>query len=89
MVDCPDDVKQIIFEDAVDQNGFFLHRPLFIDIQVTEQCVSWREGLINEHYKQIFVWVRILNPAGWFAIADKKRVARRRRQHGHEPSSKR
>jgi hypothetical protein len=64
MVDCPDDVKQIILANAVDQNDFFLHLPLAIDLQIAEQCASWREGLINEHYKQIFVWVRILNLAG-------------------------
>lgn len=86
MVDCPDDVKKIVFANAKDRSGCFLHRPLAIDLHIAEQCASWREGLINTHYKQIFVWVSILNHYGYLTAADRKPVARKPRQHGHEPS---
>jgi hypothetical protein len=61
LVDCPEIVKETIMANAKDQYGCFLHRPLAIDFLIAEQCASWREVLINKHYKQIFIWVCVLN----------------------------
>ena len=63
MVDCSEDVKSIL-ESAKDPNTCFLHRPLAIDLMIADQCASWREMLINKHYKEIFIWICPLYCAG-------------------------
>jgi hypothetical protein len=53
LFDCPRNVKEKLVA------GDFLSEPLGIDLLIAEECALWREQFSNQHYQQIFNWVRM------------------------------